>query len=213
MSPKVQSLGIWIDANLTFSDHVNKLCSKLNGTLVCLNKIKHNLDYKSRNLIIHALIFSNTNYCLTIWGKCSQLNCNRIQKCINFAAKVLSKGQHKKSDHVTDLLQNLQWLRINNRQILREAVCIYKNVHQFSNANCLQINTRQQEASLNSRQLRNDNNLHTEFRKTNIGKNAVSITGSKTWNNLSADIRSSTSSANFTKILTDQLLTEEFDTN
>ena len=209
ISPKVKSLGIWLDSNLTFSDH--KLCSKLNGTLICLNKIKHNLDYKSRILIIHALIFSHINYCQTIWGKSSQENLNSIQKCINFAAKVTSKGKYKKSDHVTNLLKDLQWLNINNRQILREAVCIYKNINQYSNAHCLQIHTRQQQASLNTKHMRNENNIHIEFRKTKIGKSAVSITGSKIWNNLSKDIQSSNSPTNFSKKLANQLLQKEFD--
>ena len=157
------------------------------------------------------MIFSNINYCQAIWGKCSQNNRNRIQKCINFAAKIVSRGNYKKSDHVTPLLKNLQWMGINNRLILREAVCVYKDIHKSGNTECLQLSTRKQQSFHPNRTLRNDDTLHTEFRRTKTGKNAVSISGPQIWNGIPAEIRNSTNLSCFKKKFVAHLLQEEFD--
>ncbi len=207
---KVKSLGIIIDKHLTFEDHVNSLCSKLNGTLIYTNKVKQNLDDKSRLLIINAIIFSHINYCLPIWGKCSSHLLERIQKCINFAAKVASKGNHTKFDHVTPLLNSLQWLSIHERLVLREATCIFKTLNNHSTAHTLQLPTRKQQSSYPGRSLRNDLSLNTELRRTSKGNKAVSINGPKIWNNIPIDIQNSQSSQTFIKKITASILMHKF---
>ena len=72
-------LGVTIDSKMTLENHLRSvsraasqwLCSRLNGTLSYLNRVKNILDQKSRILQINALIFSHLNYCSSIWAKCS----------------------------------------------------------------------------------------------------------------------------------------------
>ena len=104
MEDKVKNLGVIFDSRLSFEHHIKSLCSRLNGTLSYLNKVKNTLDQKSGILLINALIFSHLNYCSSIWGKCSEKLHYEVQKCINFAAKVASNGKYLKRDHVTPLL-------------------------------------------------------------------------------------------------------------
>ena len=72
MEDKVKNLGVIFDSRLSFEHHSKSLCSRFNGTLSYLNRVKNTLDQKSRILIINALIFSHLNYCSLIWGKCSE---------------------------------------------------------------------------------------------------------------------------------------------
>ena len=204
-----KTLGILLDKSLTFNDHINNLCSKLNGTLLYLNKIKHNLDYKSRHLIVNALIFSHINYCPMIWGKCSANDREKIQRCINFAAKVVSNGNYRKYDHVTPLINELEWLRINNRLALQEATCVYKNQHNNSNAHCLQFKTLRQQFANSDRSTRNDSNIHYEFRNTDSGRKAVSIHGPQIWNKIPTDIQNCASISKFKKEYSAHLLIKQ----
>ena len=91
MEDKVKNLGVIFDS-VSFKHHIKLLCSRLNGTLSYLNRVKNTLDQKSRILLINALIFSHINYCCSILGKCSEKLQYDVQKCINFAAKVASVG-------------------------------------------------------------------------------------------------------------------------
>ena len=88
----MKNLGVIFDSRLSFEHHIKSLCSRLNGTLSYLNRVKNSLDQKSRILLINALIFSHINYWRSIWGKCSEKLQYEVQKCINFAAKVASNG-------------------------------------------------------------------------------------------------------------------------
>ena len=117
MEDKIKNLGVIFDSHLSFEHHIKSLCSRLNGTLSYLNRVKNTLDQKSRILLINALIFSHLNHCSSIWGKCTEKLQYEVQKCINFAAKVASNGKYLKRDNVTPLLRDLKW--INFSSILR----------------------------------------------------------------------------------------------
>ena len=108
MEDKVKNLGVIFDSRLSFEHHIKSSCSRLNGNLSYLNRVKNTLDQKSRILLINAPIFSHLNYCNTIWDKCNEKLPYEVQKCINFAAKVASNGKYLKRDHVTPLLRDLK---------------------------------------------------------------------------------------------------------
>ena len=100
MEDKVKNLGVILDSRLSFEHDIKSLCSRLNGTLFYLNRVKNTHDQKSRILLINSLIFSHLNYCSSICGKCSEKLQHEVQKSINFAAKVASNGKYLKRDHV-----------------------------------------------------------------------------------------------------------------
>ena len=56
MEDKVKNLLVIFDSRLSFEHHIKSLCSRLNGTLSYLNRVKNTLDQKSRILLINALI-------------------------------------------------------------------------------------------------------------------------------------------------------------
>ena len=59
-------------------------------------------------LLINDLIFSHTNYCSSIWGKCSEKLRHEVQKCINYAAKVASNWKYLKRNPGTPQLLDLK---------------------------------------------------------------------------------------------------------
>ena len=48
MEDNVKNLGVIFDSHLSFEHHIKSLCSRLNGTLSYLNRVKNTLDQKSR---------------------------------------------------------------------------------------------------------------------------------------------------------------------
>ena len=75
MEDKDQKLGVIFESGLSFEHHIKSLCSRLNGTLSYLNRVKNTFDQKSRILLINALMISHLNYCSLIWCKCTE-NCS-----------------------------------------------------------------------------------------------------------------------------------------
>ena len=140
MEDKVKNLGLIFDSRLSFEHHIKSLCSRLNGTLSYLNRVKNTLDQKSRILLINAPIFSHLNYCSSIWGKCSEKLQHEVQKCINFAVKVARNGKYLKRDHVTPLLRDLKWINFSSILRLNEASFMYENLYVSADSNVKKIN-------------------------------------------------------------------------
>lgn len=180
----VKSLGVWFDNNLDFDYHVDKLCRSLNGTLRYIHSRKQLLDEKSRHLIIQALIFSKINYCQTVWGKCSKSQRDRVQKCVNFAAKTVCNGNYRKKDHVTPLIERLKWLNIDNRLTLKEIIHVFKHVNKLPSK--LSFNITNENTT---RTRRDPTRLPSTFRRTSKGQLAVSISAIMKWNELPYDLK------------------------
>ena len=73
------------------------------------------LDQTTR-LVFEALVFPHLTYCCTVWGGCSTVHRNRLQKVINFAARIVTGL--KRREHVTPALEALGWPRFDG--ILKE---------------------------------------------------------------------------------------------
>ena len=77
-------LGIWIDKDLNWKSHYDKLVLKLKSKLILLYRGKHFLSIEAKKQIYYAQIHSNLIYGLVIWGNMltntEMLKLERIQK-------------------------------------------------------------------------------------------------------------------------------------
>ena len=74
-------LGIKIDCNLTFLEHIKSLCSKANKKLSALSRVSKCMGINKRRILMKSYIFSQFNYCSLVW-MCyrSSLNNKMINK-------------------------------------------------------------------------------------------------------------------------------------
>lgn len=81
-------LGVMINENLTWSDHVDLICSKVSKCLGMIKRIKHLLPNKSREIIFYTIVLPIFDYAYIVWG--DRFNCtlmNRLQIFQNKAVK------------------------------------------------------------------------------------------------------------------------------
>ena len=105
---QVGNLGVTFDSTLSWDAHVSDFCRRCTGLLIGLSHARHCLPDGIIYLLVTALVISRIQYCLTVYGNGSQKNFDRIQKILNFAARVIFG--RRKFDHVSDLRQKLGWL-------------------------------------------------------------------------------------------------------
>ena len=60
-------LGIKIDCNLTFLEHIKSLCSKVNKKLSALSRVSKCMGINKRRILMKSYIFSQFNYCSLVW--------------------------------------------------------------------------------------------------------------------------------------------------
>ena len=193
------------DSRLSLEHHIKSLCSRLNGTLPYLNRVKNTLDQKSRILLINALTFSHLNSCCLIRGKCSEKLQHDVQKCINFAAKVASNVKYLKWDYVTPLLRDLKRINLNSILRLNEASFMYKNQYVSVDSNVKNSNFDLQN-KVSQRITRNGSDVHIDYWRTAVGQKAVSVPGAKLWNSIPINIRNSNTIVTFKSHMYQHLL-------
>ena len=77
--PYTKFLGVWIDEDLSWQTHLNKLQLKIQRNAHLLYKSKRLLSLQAKKILYYAQIYSHINYGISVWGPmCSKANLNKI---------------------------------------------------------------------------------------------------------------------------------------
>ena len=74
--------------------------------------------------VIHALIFSRLGFCNSILYNLPSNKIERLQRTQNQAASILTRSPRR--NHITPVLRELHWLRINDRIIFKILILTYQ---------------------------------------------------------------------------------------
>ena len=116
-------LGIIIDNNLTWSQHVDKVCKKITTNLWLLSRIKEYLTIPQRVQFYKTYIQPHIDYCNTVWGGTSQVNLNRIFRLQKRACKIILDYN---VENVLVNMDELKILTVYDRLYLRKAKFMQK---------------------------------------------------------------------------------------
>ena len=72
-------LGVLMDSRLNFSEHVNKVCNKLNSSISLLARTRKFVNQPTAFSLYNALILPHIDYCCMVWGAKRTL-VSKIQK-------------------------------------------------------------------------------------------------------------------------------------
>ena len=65
-----KSLGIRIDANLTWDSHIEKLAKRIVSGIAAIKRVRQFVPPATLHLIYKALIQPHFDYCNVVWGSC-----------------------------------------------------------------------------------------------------------------------------------------------
>lgn len=123
-----KNLGVLIDSELRFKEHISALIQKSFHILKQLWSQRDFLSIKTRGLFTNSLILSRFSYCDEVYGPCiDNLTSHRIQRihnaCIRFIYGL------RKYEHISTKLCDLGWLNMYNRRYLHLSCLIFKVYH------------------------------------------------------------------------------------
>ena len=125
-SEKLKILGVIVDETLAWEAHISGVVKKCNSILVSLFRFRHYFNSESLKIIIEAYVFPHISYCLCVWGGAAKGRLYKIQKIINFAARIVTGV--KKHEHITPALKSLNWSRIESLVVRRDITKVYKTL-------------------------------------------------------------------------------------
>lgn len=223
-------LGIIIQSNLKWNNHIQTLSTKLakiNGILFRLSKTLPNSTLK---LIYNTLFLPTLSYCISIWGNnnysfIDRLKTNRHFESFNIIIKNKIENslsiQQKKSiriinhasflAHTLPLFKYSKTLKLNEIYELHIAKLLFKalNYSQFECLSFILPPTRTLNLNLRKSKIGNQklHNLFIPRVRLSLAKNDITYTGPIIWNSLPTSIKNNKTFTSFTKDLTFHLLT------
>ena len=116
-SESEKRLGITIDYQLNFEEHLSKVCDKASQKLNVLARISSYMNINQRKRIMRAFISSQFEYCPLVWFFCSRKINNRMNRTQECVLRIVYK------DYVSTFAQLLEKdssmsIHIRNLQVL-----------------------------------------------------------------------------------------------
>ena len=193
-SEAVELLGIKIDKNLSFTDHVTRLIKKGNQKLHAMAKISKYLSQDKLKIIMKTFIQSQFNYCPLVRMFCSRTLNNKIKKLHERALRLVYKNETSTSDELLDLDNAVT---VHQRNLQKLAMEMYKAKKHISPTPMQEIFAEQ----IISYDLRNQRYWQVPNARTVYnGLESIRYRGPKIWASLPTTIKESKSLAEFKTI-------------
>ena len=189
----VKLLGVFLDKNLNFHHHVEKIIRKAGAQLRVLQRLSKLLDTSSKMLIFHSFILSHFTYCCLVWHFCGSTLANRLEKIQYRALKFVY------SDHSADYESLLKRAKLPSLELARNRKIL---INIFKSQKGLSPHFIQDIFKFRTPRYNLRNNLSISYehcRTVRYGLQTLSHYGAKLWNSLSMSIKESDSLEEFKK--------------
>ena len=104
--------------------HIDGVSQKCTGMLIALMHARHVIPRSVLKQVIEALVISVLRYCLSVYGSCGETQLQRLQKVVNFCARVVSDRMRR--DSVSAVIKQLKWLTA--KQLVTYHTCVLLSV-------------------------------------------------------------------------------------
>ena len=122
-----KSLGVLIDENLTWSNHINAITKKISSGIGSIKRISHCVPPATLHTIYHGLVQSHFDYCSVVWGNCAKTLSDKLQRLQNRAVRVLTNTCYDAD--ANQLLKELGWENLETRRQKLKAEMVYKSLN------------------------------------------------------------------------------------
>ena len=176
-------LGITLDANLNFHEHVDRLHCKLSSRLGALRRTRKHLTVDAANKVYTATILPLLDYCDIAWSSIGKTACARLDKLQERASKLILPQSREP-------LKHLRWLPLAKRRDMHTTTMTFRcmsgkvpiSFKQYFKRNSCPYELR-----------KNKNNLMIPRVNTEIARGSFYYSGAKLYNNLPNKIKTSLS--------------------
>ena len=181
----IKILGIHLDSNMTWDYQITNLRKKTIGIVKHLHRVNKLLPLKTKLKLYDSLVASHFNYADIIWSGCTQANKLKLQSVQNFALKSILNM--KRSDSATEALKTLNYLTLEEKRNIHEAVFTKKILSGKMPRNITEEYTKLKPRS-NNRSVERGT-LNIPVHNSTKFENSVLFRTVKAWNATSIEIR------------------------
>ena len=194
-------LGVTIDSQLTFDQHIENLCTKLSQRIAVLQNIRHSLPLDQRKLYYNAMIKQTMLYASTVWTSCSAENLQRVFKLQKRSARVILNADTKANS--VQLFRELDWVPFYHEANVNRLSMVYKRLSGDCPSYLSHMSIR--NADINERSSRHGllNLVCPRFKRESEGGRSFTVSTTRLWNMIPSNIRNKPSLVSFKKAMFD----------
>ena len=168
-----KSLGVLIDENLTWSNHINAISEKISSGIGSIKRISYCVPPATLHNVYHGLVQSHFDYCSVVWGNCAKTLSDNLQRLQNRAVRVLTHSSYDAD--ANQLFKELDRDNLETRRQKLKADMVYKSLNGLA-PNYLSSKFIQRSDVITSYNLHDsDNKLAIPLIRTNYSKIALAI--------------------------------------
>ena len=194
----MRNLGVVFDDHLTMSSHINSIYRSASLALRNIGRVRKYLDQANTERLVHAFLTSRPDYCNSLLYGLPPKEISKLQRLQNSAARLVLKC--KVRDHITPPLEKLHWLPVEHRIIFKVLLITFKIINDCAPEYLSDLI----ETYVPTRSLRSATQgllvVPKSFAST-YGDRAFSVAAPKLWNNLPANIRTTSALESFKRKL------------
>ena len=192
----VKYLGITLDENLNWNEHVQQVCKSLKSCFGTFYNVRNYLNLDQVRTIYYSLVYSKIKYALAVYGNTSNENIQLIQCLQNKLIKVLMKKNYR---YPTYKLHNeLNILKVEDLVDQEILTFVFNFINKkLPNVFSSYFKYRSENQQPQTRNI--DNHLITPKPRTNCGEQTIRVKGALLWNKLPTSLTKLTNSKTFRK--------------
>ncbi len=139
-SSTVKNLGVILDSNLSFENHISHVTKTAFFHLRNIVKLRNMLTVSDAEKLVNAFMTSRLDYCNALPIGCPASSINKLQIVQNAVARVLTGSRNY--DHITPIVQSLHWLPIKFRISYKIFLLAYKALNDLAPAYLINLLSR-----------------------------------------------------------------------
>lgn len=197
----IKYLGCHIDNNLTFSNHVKIISSKIAKSVGVLNRIKDFVPKAVLRNIYFAIVQPYFYYCIIIWGNSADFLLNNLKLLQKRAIRCISNSHYLA--HTAELFKELKILKLNQLYNFNVAQYMFKTIH-ISNFDPVLLGYINSNINRHFHSTRQVSNINLPFFKCQKSKCSLKYIGCRLWNGIDDDVKTGSFNkfkSNYCKIL------------
>ena len=180
-----QFLGITIDSNLLWNDHIRNVHTSVSRSIGILRKLKHFISKKSLMILYNALILPHITYCNIVWGNCCSTRINSILLLQKRALRVITNSSYLSNSG--PLFDQLKTLKVNDIHTFQTAIFMYK--YTYNQLPSMFLNLFTPNSNIHSYPTRRSSDYHLENPKIVLSQKSLKHHGPDVWNSLPDNLK------------------------
>jgi hypothetical protein len=192
MSTKFKTLGVTLDQQLSFTDHVQSVTNSCWYHIRALRDIRPLLNTDSATMVALGIVGSRLDYCNSLLYGISAENIGKLQRIQNTLARIVTSSSRWSSS--APLLERLHWLPIEQRIKFKICTVTFKVKH-FGQPQYLRDQLTMQPIPIRSTRSsgENLNNFAVPHANIKMAERSFRVAAPTLWNSLPLSARQATS--------------------